>query len=307
MTEAKAAPARPIDDVAVVPPDAPRKPGWMRLVLVSDTHNVDLPVSLFPPGDLLVHAGDHTTDGLPGELEGAAAWLRSLAPRYTHGVVAIAGNHDKPLDTETWPSAAPHLQPGEPSTEAAMACARSLFDDGPRADGTPAPLRLLDHAATTVAGLRFFGSPYAGLTPKRQRMAPDDPRRCVGFLRDDARLAELYAGVPAGLDVLVTHGPPFGILDRSVQYGGVLRPAPIAIGSPALRDRLRAMEPADRPRLHVFGHKHDARGFAVDHELGIVFVNAAAVNGDRGVIEKGGGYTMKEGFRPLVVDLRVRA
>ena len=143
-------------DVAVVPPDAPRKPGWMRLVLVSDTHNVDLPVSLFPPGDLLVHAGDHTTDGLPGELEGAAAWLRSLAPRYTHGVVAIAGNHDKPLDTETWPSAAPHLQPGEPSTEAAMACARSLFDDGPRADGTPAPLRLLDHAASCTA-LRVCG------------------------------------------------------------------------------------------------------------------------------------------------------
>ena len=41
--------------------------------------------------------------------------------------------------------------------------------------------------------------------------------------------------------------------------------------------------------------------------MGTAFVNAAAVNGDQGVISKGGGYVMKEGFRPFVVDIRVRA
>jgi len=105
--------------------------------------------------------------------------------------------------------------------------------------------------------------------------------------------------------VLITHGPPLGILDSSVQYGGVPRETPIPIGSAALRDRLRAMRPADRPRLHVFGHEHDARGVVCDHELGTAFVNAAAVNGDQGVIRKGGRYAMKEGFRPIVVDIRV--
>jgi hypothetical protein len=35
------------------------------------------------------------------------------------------------------------------------------------------------------------------------------------------------------------------------------------------------MAPGDRPRLHVFGHEHDARGVIVDQELGMVFVNAA--------------------------------
>ena len=61
-----------MNDVAIVPPDSPRAPGLVRLVVVSDTHNVDIPISLFPPGDLLIHAGDHTMNGLPSELKGAA-------------------------------------------------------------------------------------------------------------------------------------------------------------------------------------------------------------------------------------------
>lgn len=268
----------------------------MRLVIVSDTHNVDLPLSLFPPGDLLVHAGDHTTKGLASELSGAATWLRSLAARYTHGVVAIAGNHDGPLDAETWLAAAPHAQPGEAWTTESMAEMRELFDG----------LRLLRHEATEIGGLTFFGSPYVGFTPRRQAIAPDNPLRYEGFQRDHDRLAELYADIPNRLDVLITHSPPLDILDSSVQYGGVEREAPIAIGSPALRDRLRAMRPSDRPRLHVFGHEHDARGVICDHELGTVFVNAAAVNGDNGIIKKGGRYAMKEGFRPIVVDIKVR-
>jgi len=80
-------------DIAIMSADTPRTPGWLRLVIVSDTHNVDLPISLCPEGDLLIHAGDHTKNGLFSELTDAATWLRSLAARYTYGVVSIAGNH----------------------------------------------------------------------------------------------------------------------------------------------------------------------------------------------------------------------
>jgi hypothetical protein len=131
-------------------------------------------------------------------------------------------------------------------------------------------------------------------------------REARGFRR--RRLARGLALVEVDLlDVLITHSPPLGILDSSVQYGGVPRETPIAIGSAALRDRLRGMRAADRPRLHIFGHEHDARGVLCEHDMGTVFVNAAAVNGDQGAIAKGGGYVMKEGFRPLVVDIRVRS
>lgn len=295
-----------MNDVAIPSPDAPRTPGWVRLVIVSDTHNVDIPVSLFPPGDLLIHAGDHTITGLYSELSGAAAWLRSLAARYTYGVVAVAGNHDKPLDAETWLKAAPISQPGAAWTNESMASARSLFDDSSLGDETPRAMRLLQHSGAKIAGLSLFGSPYVGQTPRRQAMTPDNPLRYEGFLRDPHRLTELFAEIPPGLDVLITHGPPLGILDRSVQHGGVPREKPIAIGSAALLDRLRQMVPEDRPRLHIFGHEHDSRGVVVDQEMGMVFVNAVAVNGDQGVINHGGGYVMKEGFRPFVVDIRPR-
>ena len=293
-----------MNDVAVLSPDAPRTPGWVRLVIVSDTHNVDIPISLFPPGDLLIHAGDHTTTGLSSELASAATWLRSLAARFTHGAVAIAGNHDRPLDVETWLRAAPYSQPGEPWTHESMTGALSLFDDGCVGDGGPGSVRLLQHSAIEVAGLKLFGSPYVGLTPRRQAMERDNPLRNEGFQRDHARLAELYADIPTGLDVLITHSPPLGTRDSSVQYGGVPRETPISIGSAALRDRMRGMRPADRPRLHIFGHEHDARGVVCDQEMGTVFVNAVAVSGDQGIVSQGGGYVMKEGFRPWVVEIR---
>ncbi|GBO54652.1 hypothetical protein APA_2599 [Pseudanabaena sp. lw0831] len=284
--------------------DTPRTSGWLRLVIVSDTHNVDLPLSLFPEGDLLIHAGDHTKNGLFSELTDAAVWLRSLADRFTYGVVSIAGNHDKPLDVETWLQAAPLSQPREIWSSELMTNARDLFN-GNGIDERYVPMRLLQHSAEEIAGLKFFGSPYIGLTPRRQAMTQDNPLCYEGFARDPLRLMELYADIPSGLDVLITHSPPLGILDSSVQYGGVLRENPIAIGSVALRDRLRGMLPSERPRLHIFGHEHDSSGVFWDEELGILFVNAAAVNGDQGVIKQGGDYAMKEGFRPWLIDIRV--
>lgn len=75
-------------------------------------------------------------------------------------------------------------------------------------------------------------------------MAPDNPCRYEGFGRDPQQLTERYAEIPEGLDVLITHSPPFGILDASVQYGGVPREAPIAIGNVALRDGRRPVPSA---------------------------------------------------------------
>ncbi|KAG6813870.1 hypothetical protein H0H92_006277 [Tricholoma furcatifolium] len=55
------------------------------------------------------------------------------------------------------------------------------------------------------------------------------------------------AGIPK-TDILLTHAPPFGICDMTTREESV--------GCHDLRARL----PELRPRLHVFGHIHDARG-----------------------------------------------
>ena len=72
--------------------------------------------------------------------------------------------------------------------------------------------------------------------------------------------------VPDGIDILVTHEPPLGVLD------GCHR-----IGSPDLSTALStATQSGHGPRLHVFGHVHEC--FGSTQSAGIWSVNAAAAN-----------------------------
>ena len=71
-----------------------------------------------------------------------------------------------------------------------------------------------------------------------------------------------WARIPEGLDILITHGPPLGILDHSP--GSERRE-----GCPEL---LEAVLEA-KPRLHMFGHIH--AGYGTLRAPGTIFVNAA--------------------------------
>jgi hypothetical protein len=81
----------------------------------------------------------------------------------------------------------------------------------------------------------------------------------------------------------LTHSPPHHILDLN----GATPPTPS--GCPALAARLRT---ALRPRLHVFGHIHEARGAYVqlwdregDHDLGAQNASQLHV---RGILQEDG-------------------
>ena len=72
----------------------------------------------------------------------------------------------------------------------------------------------------------------------------------------------LYAQIPQDIDVLISHGPPYGILDLAP--GSHLHQ-----GCGELLDAVMRV----RPRLHVFGHVHGAYGvFQTEHTT---FVNAS--------------------------------
>jgi hypothetical protein len=264
----------------------------VRVVLVSDTHNVQIDPALFPEGDLLLHAGDHTIDGTKEQLERAAAWLKTIATRYTYGCITIAGNHDKPLDMVSFRKAMGTTEiPAWGQDD--LGYARGLFSS----DG----VILLHHEPFSIAGLTLFGSPYVPLSPKKQKMSLDDPARTLGFNRDDSDLDSLYGAIPPRVDILMTHTPAFGLLDESIYYAGARREEPVHIGSTVLRKWWSSREQGARPLLHVFGHEHDSRGLRYDRDVGSLLCNAAAVDGDRGV----GGYVLKRGFRATVVDFRV--
>lgn len=96
----------------------------------------------------------------------------------------------------------------------------------------------LEDAALTLHGLNFYGSPWQ---PEYNAWAFNLPRGQA--LRDKWQL------IPKGTDVLITHGPPAGLGDRSSVAG--------RWGCEELRDAVAVLQPA----LHLFGHIHPDGGF----------------------------------------------
>jgi Icc-related predicted phosphoesterase len=112
----------------------------------------------------------------------------------------------------------------------------------------------LENDGFTIDGVSFWGSPY---TPEFLNWA---------FMYPRGRAAKRYWDqIPLGLDVLITHGPPRGILDQIAPGGEDL----------GCEELLKAVE-AKKPKVHVFGHIHGGAGTFEDGTTR--FVNAAYLN-----------------------------
>ena len=100
---------------------------------------------------------------------------------------------------------------------------------------------LLEDTLTSRCGLHIYGTPY---TPRFYDWA---------FMETEAQLAERFARIPEGLDILVSHGPPLWVCDRPAESRGD------HVGSEALYNRLYAME--NPPKHLICGHIHGGRGW----------------------------------------------
>jgi Icc-related predicted phosphoesterase len=79
------------------------------------------------------------------------------------------------------------------------------------------------------------------------------------FMKSPAELEALYAGIPAGVDILVSHQPPYGCGD-------------LGLGSVELRTAIRRV----KPKLVICGHIHD--GFGRFECEGTVVYNVSVVD-----------------------------
>ena len=124
-------------------------------------------------------------------------------------------------------------------------------------ESNPERRSLLDNAhvlideSIEIEGLKIYGSPMTPLHGAAfGNSSPNDRARH-------------WSNVPVDTHVLVTHGPPFGLLDLSPDQ--VER-----MGDPELRNRVRELPSL---KLHVFGHVHGAHGAVEQH--GVTFANVA--------------------------------
>lgn len=193
--------------------DPPVKRG-LRIVAVSDTHNLHKRLTL-PDGDVLVHAGDLLRRGGDRRsLEDVAAWIRRQPHKRK---LVIGGNHDHEMEDSR----------GE---------LRALFDGAYCEDET-----------VDVDGFTFVLSPFSHANSPRS-------------LNTAFQSHGAYLKTVTKCDVLVTHGPPKGVLD-----GGT--------GSPLIKEVVDRLN----PQVHIFGHQHNCPGVVANGTT--LFINATNTDG----------------------------
>lgn len=201
----------------------------MRFVAISDTHGRQGQYLTVPDGDVFIHAGDFTRMGNEWEVQAFAYWLAQLPHRHK---IVVAGNHDHAFD----PAFTNLIGVREAEQRLADVGATYLHDSGVVLDGIP-----------------IWGSPYQ----------PTYGRNWA-FNRDIGPDLKIHWDlIPAGTQVLVTHGPPLG--------HGDFVPRGVHAGCPDLLAALSRV----RPVYHVFGHVHEGHGATVEPQSGTHCLNVS--------------------------------
>lgn len=196
-----------------------------KVLLISDTHGLHgyIDIEQMPQADCIIHCGDFSNQGRPSELLDFFAWFDSLP--FTRKII-MPGNHDLMFETD-------------------LAQAKKLLSNFPGIEC------YIDDSAI-IAGLEFYFYPW---TPKFYDWA---------FMkeRESDELREKVNQIPDSAHVLISHGPPIGILDYT--RGGKLA------GCELLRAKTAKMP---HLKVCVFGHIHEGHGNCTVG--GVTYLNAA--------------------------------
>lgn len=196
--------------------------------ILSDTHNQHKKF-ICTGGDILIHAGDATLGGKHHEICHFLDWYAKQ--KYDH-LIFVAGNHDWGFEKE------PNLMKEECDN-------RNI-------------ILLNDSGVIITSGsmeIKMWGSPvqpwFHSWAFNRDR--GEDIKRHWDLIPDDT-------------EILITHGPPYGILDHVIRTNE-------RVGCYDLLDKILKTQ----VKLHTFGHIHEARGnvFAYSKQ----FINASSLNG----------------------------
>lgn len=209
-----------------------------RFLILSDTHGEEFRPEAKPlqPADVAIHCGDLTEESKIAEFR---ATLRLLKDINAPLKLVIAGNHDLTMDIPLFKKkvaeAQPPLDPNLVKEEYGnLGEIRDLFTEA-AAEGVV----FLDEGTH-----RFTLSNGATLTVYASPFTPSLGDWGFQFARQQGH----DFSIDKDVDVAITHGPPRGVLDVTDS------------GQRAGCSSLFAAVARSRPRLHCFGHIHEAWG-----------------------------------------------
>jgi Icc-related predicted phosphoesterase len=178
-----------------------------------------------PKCDVLIHSGDLTYNGSLDSIKDFNAWIGELK---AEGVIREAIVIAGNHDWTFYNAPKP----------AAKLLTNAIY---------------LEDSGCEIEGVKFYGSPW---TPRYFDWA---------FMKDEPDMAVPWALIPDDTNVLITHGPPRGVLDRVDRDGS-------EVGCVYLRKRIAQL----KLDFHIFGHIHEGYGERVID--GTTFLNAASVD-----------------------------
>lgn len=117
----------------------------------------------------------------------------------------------------------------------------------------PDNLNVLIEDEVSIHGIKFYGSP---ITPRHGSNAFSRTR--------GHQMREYWKNIPLDTDVLLTHCPPYGILDTNMKGDNC--------GCEELTYKVKQVN----PKYHLFGHIHD--GYGMKEINGTKFHNVAYLN-----------------------------
>ena len=194
----------------------------MKVTVISDTHGAHEQINLnaFKDTDVLIHAGDFAMSKR-NAVPQAYKFLKWFNQINVPHKILVAGNHDY----------APY------EAEGFLAALRERY----------ASITYLQDSETIIEGYKFYGSPYSN-------------EFCGwAFMEDELDLIQIWEQIPDDTNILITHGPSRGILDKVVRDE-------THVGSSTLTERIEQLNDL---KVHVSGHIHEAYGIHYDKHLSI--------------------------------------
>jgi Icc-related predicted phosphoesterase len=221
-----------------------------RIISISDTHEQHDDV-IVPDGDILIHSGDWTYAGKLDAIEKFLIWFVAQPQKYK---IFCAGNHELGLDSGL-------------RRKEKLDLILSYTNKN---------THYLENSGVNIEGINFYGSPAS----------PFFHDWAFNYNRGE-EIAAIWKLIPDSTNFLITHGPPYAILDEAPINRRRMVEGKISVGCKDLLNRIYELKEL---KVHQFGHIHNERN--VVNKNGITFINASICDNDCNPTNK-----------PIVIDL----